>query len=98
MSNRIAGSDTTASSVTFALLLLLENPSKLKKLIEELDDAFPYRNDQVTLSKTQELPYLNAVINEALRVKPVAVGGGLPFHPNINKYETNWGFRIGKMR
>jgi cytochrome P450 len=55
--------------------LLVNNPKKLKYLVAELDRAFPSKNDPITFVKTQDLPYLNAVINEALRLLPIISAG-----------------------
>ena len=70
----VAGTDTSSVTLTFCLLLLLNNPDKLKKLAAELDEAFPSRDDPITFEKTNNLPYLNAALNESMRVMPVAVG------------------------
>jgi cytochrome P450 len=75
--SRIAGSDTTSLTVTFTLLLLLNNPKTLKPLLAEIDTTFPSQNDTITFTKTQDLPYLNAVINESMRIKPIIVAGAL---------------------
>ena len=72
---RIAGSDTTSFTATTAVLLLVNNPEKLSHLCKEIDAAFPSLSDPITFAKTQELPYLNAVINEAMRIMPVVVSG-----------------------
>ncbi|KAF8848447.1 cytochrome P450 [Acephala macrosclerotiorum] len=71
----IAGSDTTSTTATFTLVLLLNNQDKLKKLVEEIDASFPSKDDPITFARTQELPYLNAVINESMRVMPIVVLG-----------------------
>lgn len=72
----IAGSDTTSFTATAALLLLLNNTEKLKNLISELDTAFPSINGPIDFDTLQGLPYLNAVINEAMRLYPVATCEG----------------------
>jgi len=64
----VAGSETTSMAVTQTLLLLVNNPEKLKSLVREIDTSFPSPNDEITFSKTQDLKYLNAVIYEALRL------------------------------
>jgi cytochrome P450 len=71
----IAGSDTTSLTATFTLLLLLNNQEKLSCLIEEIDASFLEKEDKITFAKTQDLPYLNAVINESMRVMPIITGG-----------------------
>lgn len=43
--------------------------------MEELDAAFPSINDPITFAKTQDLPYLNAVINEGMRRMPILALG-----------------------
>ena len=72
---RIAGGDTSSYTLTSTLLLLLNNPEKLKPLVAEIDASFPSQNDTITFSKTQDLPYLNAVINESMRIRPIVVAG-----------------------
>ena len=72
---RIAGSDTTSLTATFTLLLLLNNQNKLKELISEIDTAFPSIEDTITFAKTQDLPYLNAAINESMRIMPILTAG-----------------------
>ena len=71
----IAGSDTSAVTLTHTYLLLLNNPEKLKKLIAEIDTAFRSKHDSITFANTQDLPYLNACINESMRVLPILVVG-----------------------
>ena len=63
----VAGSDTTAATLSFALMELLRNPSCLEKLRQEIDPLVRDGVDQTTL---QNATYLNAVINEALRLHP----------------------------
>lgn len=72
---RIAGSDTTGTSAVFTVLQLVNNPEKLQNLKREIDVAFPSKDDTITFANTQDLPYLNAVINETLRVMPIVVSG-----------------------
>jgi hypothetical protein len=73
--NRFAGSDTTSVTVTFTLLLLLNNPGTMGPLIAEIDQAFPSKSDKITFAKTQDLPYLNAVLNESMRCMPIVSAG-----------------------
>jgi cytochrome P450 len=72
---RIAGSDTTSLTATFTLLLLLKNREKLKELRAEIDSKFVSLDDTITFAKTQDLPYLNAVINESMRIMPIVTAG-----------------------
>ena len=73
--NIIAGSDTTAISLSSALYHIYTIPDALRKLREEIDGKVKdcTLSDPVTFEEAQKMPYLNAVISEALRVHP-AVG------------------------
>lgn len=72
-SNIAAGSDTTAISVSSIIYYLLKAPSALRSLRREIDDAAERGiiSDPVTFAEAQRLPYLQAVIKEALRIHPV---------------------------
>lgn len=70
-----AGSDTTAISLSSIFYHLITNPDKHKKLMDELDDAVKEgragtENGIVTWQESQKLPYLDAVIQESLRMHP----------------------------
>lgn len=78
LSNIIAGSDTTAISLSSVLFYLVSNPSTIKALRQEIVDfrkTNPSQGTTLTLKAAQELPYLQAVIKEALRLHPAT---GLP--------------------
>jgi cytochrome P450 len=79
VANMFAGSDTTAISLRSIFYHLLKNPETLKRLRKELDDAGAdgvfVDARLVRWEESQKLPYLNAVIKEALRIFPAA---GLP--------------------
>jgi cytochrome P450 family 110 len=63
----LAGYETTASAMAWALYWIHEKPSILEKLLDELDtlDDFP---DPMSIYR---LPYLTAVCNETLRIHPI---------------------------
>ncbi|KAI8641354.1 cytochrome P450 [Parasitella parasitica] len=72
----IAGSETTSNSIGFAIINLLRNPDKLKKLYEELDGVEREKGQMVFHhEQLKHLPYLNAVIQETLRVDSIAAAG-----------------------
>jgi cytochrome P450 len=68
-----AGYETTASSLTLAVLLLLQHPASLAWLQEEIDGV-PWSPQDPDLDRLETLPRLNAVIKEVLRLVP-PVGG-----------------------
>lgn len=67
----LAGSETTATSLSGLTWYLLKNPKCLSKLNEEVRGAF-HSLDQITGDATATLPYLQACIEEGLRIFPPA--------------------------
>ncbi|KXS14790.1 cytochrome P450 [Gonapodya prolifera JEL478] len=69
----VAGSETTANSMTWFVYMMLKHPQSLEKLQRELLETFP---DGMTtplgLEKLKSLPYLDACIKESMRLRPVA--------------------------
>lgn len=64
-----AGSETTSTAMAGILNQLFRHPPVLRKLEEEIRDAFE-REEDVTIASTSKLDYLHAVINEGLRMNP----------------------------
>lgn len=76
----VAGADTTSSILTQIFRVLAKEERILTKLREELD-ALASGGKAVTVETTKTLPYLNAVVNEALRLMnplPTGVHAGTP--------------------
>ncbi|XP_055350164.1 cytochrome P450 2C3-like [Paramacrobiotus metropolitanus] len=65
-----AGTQTTANSILFGLLLMVENPDVLRKVQAELDSVAE-RNEQILVEHKDHLPYTEAVIMEIQRLIPV---------------------------
>ena len=77
-SNIVAGSDTTATSLTSIMFRVMKNPRIYERLVTEIRTAFPPDTNEIpTYAQTNKLPYLQACIKEALRVLP-AIGRPLP--------------------
>jgi cytochrome P450 len=76
-SNISAGSDTTAITLSAIFYHLLKYPKTWGRLQKEIDQAAEEGriSNPVTFREAQELPYLQAVIKEALRIHPAT---GLP--------------------
>ncbi|ORX46275.1 cytochrome P450 [Hesseltinella vesiculosa] len=70
-----AGSDTTSNTLGFAVIELLRRPSTLKRLQDELDMIDLPEDGVFHHQQVKNLPYLNAVIKETLRLDPVAANG-----------------------
>ncbi|KAL1622616.1 hypothetical protein SLS56_008663 [Neofusicoccum ribis] len=64
----IAGSDTTSNTSCALLYHCLRNPQVIKKLQKELDQAIPNIDTVPEFSMVKDLPYLDAVIKETMRI------------------------------
>ncbi|XP_068655297.1 cytochrome P450 CYP82D47-like [Aristolochia californica] len=67
----LAGTDTTSVTLTWALSLLLTNRHVLKKAQEELDAQIG-KERNVNESDITNLPYLQAIVKETLRLYPAS--------------------------
>ncbi|XP_013914376.1 PREDICTED: thromboxane-A synthase [Thamnophis sirtalis] len=67
----IAGYETSNSTLSFGSYLLATNPQCQEKLLQEVDDFFS-KHDIPNYENIQELPYLDMVIAETLRMYPPA--------------------------
>ncbi|KAI0472507.1 cytochrome P450 ClCP1 [Xylaria cf. heliscus] len=65
----IAGSEPLTTALAGTMNCLLQNPSKLATLVDEIRSSFKHAED-ITASSTKMLPYLSAVLNEGLRMCP----------------------------
>jgi cytochrome P450 len=72
----LAGTETTATELSGLTYLLLKNPEKLGRLKREIRAAFSTLDD-MTMTKLSQLSYLQACIEEGLRLYP-PVPSGLP--------------------
>jgi cytochrome P450 len=79
------------------IFLLLNNPEKLEKLVDELQQAFPHLDEEITFANTQDLRYLNAVISEGMRVLP-ALQGGMSSHSVLQACAPHTGVHTLKSR
>ncbi|MFM7643141.1 MAG: cytochrome P450, partial [Cyanobium sp.] len=69
----VAGHETTATALSWALYWLATRPEVQERLRQELTDAIPSADGPIELSALLRLPYLQAVCNETLRIYPVAM-------------------------
>ncbi|KAF5492575.1 Cytochrome P450 monooxygenase 1 [Colletotrichum siamense] len=72
----IAGSETTATVLAGVTYLLLKNPDKMAKLVEEVRTMFA-SEEEIDLTSVNRLTYMLACLDEALRMYP-PVPTGLP--------------------
>jgi cytochrome P450 len=69
------GAETTATTLTACMWHLTQNPNVLEKLQKEIRGSFKSYND-ITGDATATLPYLNATLEEILRLFTPVAGGG----------------------
>ncbi|MGC4041299.1 MAG: cytochrome P450 [Flavobacterium sp.] len=66
----IAGHETTANALTFTLHLLANHPEIQQKVLDEILEIESQTDDVV--EQLQKMTYINAVINESMRLYPPA--------------------------
>ena len=66
----LAGSETSATSMSGTIHFLLKNPAKLQTLVTQVRTAFASEHDITIQHVRERLPYQLAVINESLRLYP----------------------------
>ncbi|KAK2419766.1 cytochrome P450 82A3 [Trifolium repens] len=88
----IAGSDSTAGTLSWAMCLLLKNPHVLEKAKEELNTQIG-KDRCVNESDINNLVYLQAIIKEILRLYPPAP---FPFPREFSEDCTIGGYHIKK--
>ncbi|KAJ3539059.1 hypothetical protein NM688_g6420 [Phlebia brevispora] len=71
----IAGSDTTAGVLSNTFYLLLCHPDKYARLEAEVDQFYPPEEDSLNDIHHPEMVYMEAVLNEALRLFPALPSG-----------------------
>ncbi|KAM4063978.1 cytochrome p450 [Hirsutella rhossiliensis] len=97
----VAGSDTTATAVRSTMLCLLGNPVALARLRKEIDEGIATGtiSSPIKDNEARQMPYLQAVIREGIRMFPPATGvlskevpaGG----DNILGYDMPAGVQVG---
>ncbi|KAF8261202.1 high nitrogen upregulated cytochrome P450 monooxygenase 2 [Lactarius quietus] len=71
----IAGADTIGSVLTATFYYLLRNPAAYKRLQAEVDSTFTSGEEPLDVSKLSQMEWLNACINETLRLQPPIPSG-----------------------
>ena len=68
------GGDTVATALTNTFFHLGQNPSVYKHLVTEIRNQFPTSASLLSPKLAREIPYLDAVLKESMRVSPVLPG------------------------
>ena len=78
----IAGGETTADALSTAVYYLSKTPAALQALKSEVRNSFK-SYDKITTASAAQLPYIQAVINEALRIHPPGSQGFPRISPGV---------------
>ncbi|KAI1371571.1 bifunctional P-450:NADPH-P450 reductase [Hypoxylon crocopeplum] len=62
----VAGHETTSGTLSYAMYRLLKNPEVYRKVQQEVDEVIG--KGPITVQHMQKLPYISAVLREALRL------------------------------
>ena len=69
----LAGEDTTANSIAWCIHYLMRYPEHFQRVRSEVDElAASNSGATLELEQTNRLPFLDAFVNEVMRLKPVA--------------------------
>ncbi|CRL02886.1 CLUMA_CG015847, isoform A [Clunio marinus] len=74
----LAGVDTTSTGIVSTLYCLASNPDKQEILRKEVLKILPEKKSKLTTQSLSSIPYLRAVIKEAIRLHP-------PFNGNLRE-------------
>ncbi|KAI8990697.1 high nitrogen upregulated cytochrome P450 monooxygenase 2 [Trametes punicea] len=80
----VAGSDTTSSVISNVIFCLLTHPEAYARLRAEVDSYYPPGEDALNTKRHADMPYLNAVINETMRLYPPVSDGSQRIVPYGN--------------
>lgn len=70
----VAGHETTAAALTWTWYLLAQHPEIARRLNDEVNSVLG--KDPITFEKLAQMPFLEAVVKETLRLYPPAFGFG----------------------
>lgn len=68
-----AGFETTATTLAFIIYLLAKYPEEQDRILNELCEAFPEKEQELTYDGVQQLKRLDMVICESLRIYPPVI-------------------------
>lgn len=68
----LAGHETTALALTYTFFLLAQHPDVERRLLDELDETLG--GDPPTVEQVRDLPYLETVVEESMRLYPPVPG------------------------
>lgn len=84
----IAGGETVATSMAATIFYLLKTPDTYEKLAHTIRERFP-TYESIDATAAQQVPYLQAVINEGLRIYPPGSQGFPRLSPGM-MIDSQW--------
>lgn len=78
----VAGSETTATTLTSILFYLAKYPEVLVKLQRHMDHEMPGGSQDWSYEKAKAVTFLDDIINETLRLRPAVMTGGYRVTPD----------------
>lgn len=93
----IGGTETTSTTIRWALVFMIENPEVLARVRQEIDAYMATKSNatHVRMEDKQYLPYTMATILEIQRCGNIATLGGSTMHRNLEDTVLN-GYHIPK--
>ena len=85
-----AGTLTTSHTLSITIFHVLNNPDILKRLMDELNAHIPNPESSLSLQLLESLPYLNALINEGLRLSHGVTQRLSRSHPDDELQYREW--------
>ncbi|KAI9594634.1 cytochrome P450 [Syncephalis fuscata] len=71
----IAGTDTTALTLTWTMHYLLQHPECFNRLANEIRSVYPNPDTPMVYKDVLAMTYLDAVLHESMRIQPIAIHG-----------------------
>lgn len=68
----MAGSETSALTLSYVILMLAMHPNVQERLYAELHTVFVDQDEDATYEQLQKLTYLDRIVKEVMRLFPVA--------------------------
>ncbi|KAJ1952953.1 hypothetical protein EC988_003274 [Linderina pennispora] len=71
----VAGTDTTATTLSWTIMHMLNNPHVYRRVTDEVRSQFPDTSKPIVFGEAKsKLPYLSAVLQESMRLTSVSSG------------------------
>lgn len=92
----MAGFETTASAISFAILMVAMHPKIQEQVIAEFRSVYDSPDEETTYEHIQKMPLLDRILKESMRLFPIAylIGRTPTADIELNKCVIPKGIRI----